>query len=281
MIDSAGIRIAQGQPIACERIEGVNDNMSKSHYHDFYELYFLENGERNHIIQESLYTIHAGQVVIFAPYVMHHSYGEENVSFRRIICYFQPSEIESPELLETLKGSCGVYPQLSAKNQCQIHQILNSMLQEENDDSPFRAEMLHCLLNVLLVSLFRHSTSVPHNTDTPPTQTLIEQVIDYIHTNYYTDISLDSLARQFYISPYHLCREFKRCTNRTLSQYINVTRVMNAQRKIIETDKSITEISVLTGFANLTHFNRVFKQYTGMTPTQYRKLSKSASIPSP
>ena len=56
---------------------------------------------------------------------------------------------------------------------------------------------------------------------------------------------------------------------------------MNAQRKIMETDKSITEIGNLTGFSNITHFNRVFKQYAGLTPSQYRKLSKKASIPSP
>ena len=45
MIDQAGIRMAQGCTFACERISGVNDNMIKSHYHNYYELYFLEEGE--------------------------------------------------------------------------------------------------------------------------------------------------------------------------------------------------------------------------------------------
>ena len=42
MIDQAGIRMAQGCTFACERISGVNDNMIKSHYHNYYELYLLE-----------------------------------------------------------------------------------------------------------------------------------------------------------------------------------------------------------------------------------------------
>ena len=42
MIDQAGILMAQGLGIACERIQGVNDNMSQSHYHEYYEIYYLE-----------------------------------------------------------------------------------------------------------------------------------------------------------------------------------------------------------------------------------------------
>lgn len=276
MIDRAGIRMAQGQVIACERIEGVNDNMSKSHYHDFFELYYLEKGERFHIIRDSVFTIHPGQFVIFAPYVMHHSYGAEDVSFRRILLYFRPSEMQSQELIKAVEAGSGIYT-TDSKNRYTIHQLMELILREEEQESPFKDEYMHNLLNILLVTILRQVAKPIQHMN----QTLIGQVIDYIHNNYYEDISLDLLSRRFYVSPYYLCREFKRCTNRTIIQYINVTRIMNAQRKIMETDKSITEIGNITGFSNITHFNRVFKQYTGLTPSQYRKLSKQASIPSP
>ncbi|NCC80517.1 MAG: AraC family transcriptional regulator, partial [Clostridia bacterium] len=55
MIDYAGIRMTEGQLIACERKEGMNDNMTKSHFHDFYEIYYLEEGGRNIIIEGSIY----------------------------------------------------------------------------------------------------------------------------------------------------------------------------------------------------------------------------------
>ena len=276
MIDQAGIRIAQGQAIACERIEGVNDNMAKSHYHDFYELYYLESGARYHIIQDSVFPISAGQLVIFTPYVMHHSYGSEDVPFKRIVLYFRSSEVQSPELMEALDAGGGVYT-ADARNRYSIHQLMELILREEDGDSPFKEEYMHSLLNVLLVNIFRQGLKPLQHEK----KTLVGQVIDYIHKNYNEDITLELLSRRFYVSPYYLCREFKRCTNRTIIQYINVTRIMNAQRKIMETDKSITEIGNLTGFSNITHFNRVFKQYAGLTPSQYRKLSKKASIPSP
>ena len=93
-------------------------------------------------------------------------------------------------------------------------------------------------------------------------------MIRYIHSHYQEDISLEMLAQMFYISPYYLCREFKKSTNSTIVRYINVTRIMNAQRKFMETSKNITDISRETGFSNLTHFNRVFKSVTFKLRTQ-------------
>ena len=70
---------------------------------------------------------------------------------------------------------------------------------------------------------------------------------------------MNDLAEQFYLSPYYLCREFKKYTNSTIVQYINSLRVGHAQRLFVETDKSVTEISKIVGFSNVTHFNRVYR----------------------
>ena len=186
MIDQAGIMMAQGAAIASERIAGVNDNMTQPHYHNYYEIYYLEEGERYQRIQDELYMLKAGELMLFSPYIMHYSYGAQDMPFRR--------------------------------------------------------------------------------------------VIHYIHYNYAEPITLESLAEQFYISAFHLCREFKAYTNSTVIRYVNVTRIMNAQRMFLETDKNITEISRETGFSNLTHFNRVFKSVTGMTPSGYRKSHRNFEI---
>ena len=84
-------------------------------------------------------------------------------------------------------------------------------------------------------------------------------------------MKLEDLAKKFFISKYHLARLFKQRTNKTVIQYLNTTRVMNAQRKIMETRKSLTEISNETGFASLTHFSRIFKSETNQTPSEYRR----------
>ena len=58
MIDRAGILMDNGARIACHRVEGMNDNMSHSHYHTYFELYFLEGGARHHIMQDPVSYTH-------------------------------------------------------------------------------------------------------------------------------------------------------------------------------------------------------------------------------
>lgn len=258
--------MTEGQLIACERKEGVNDNMTKSHFHDFYEIYFLEEGGRNIIIESDIFSIEPGMFALKAPYVMHHSYGDLNVPFKRIVLYFRPNALTSKELRDAMENSTGTYrPDPSLQRT--MEEILRQMLEEENENPVFKQESMQSLLNAMLVTFLRKA----ENKEESCNKHLIGEVMDFIHENYAENISLEGLAKKFYVSHYYLCREFKRMTNRTIVQYISVTRISNAQRKIMETDLSITEISNLTGFSNVTHFNRVFKKYAGISPSQYRK----------
>lgn len=242
MIDQAGIMMAQGRSIASERIQGVNDNMSKSHYHDYFELYYLEEGERYHIIQDRLYCIHPGEFLIFSPYVMHHSYGQENVPFKRLLVYFAREEVDSKQLLKALEQGTGVYKPDHREKQV-VHRMLDDLLKEQEDPQAYHEDYIHTLLNMALLTIARKiQTPVK-----PEQRNRITDVISYIHQNYQEDISIDQLAQMSYVSPCYLCREFKRYTNSTIIQYVNVTRVMNAQRMFMETDKNITEISRDTG----------------------------------
>lgn len=266
MIDQAGILMAQGSAIACERIAGVNDNMSKSHYHEYFEIYYLEAGERIHVVNDRLYRILPGEFVLFPPYWMHHSFGEENVGFKRIVTYFRADQVCSPAVLLAVKEGGGVYRPAARAGQ-EAHRLLERLLAEQEAPGAFSEEYMQAALNLALMLVLRGERAAQK----PQMQNRISSVIAYIHGHYQEDLSLEKLAGIFYVSPYYLCREFKRYTNRTIVQYINVTRVMNAQRKFMETDKNITEISRETGFSNITHFNRVFKGVTGMTPSGYRR----------
>lgn len=266
MLDKAGFQMAQGASIACERIIGVNDNMSKSHYHDYFELYYLESGERYHIVNNQIYHITSRQFILFPPYVMHHSYGDDNVQFQRVIVYFRPENIHNPDLLDWLMQCDHPFEGDIAQSQI-IRKIINQILEEQTYPKTFTLEYQRAWLNLLAVELMRfHQTKVR-----PLNNTRIGHILDYIHEHYTEDITLEDIAKDSYISTYYMCREFKKATNQTIVQYINTTRIMDAQRQISETDRKITEISDHTGFSNVTHFNRVFKQITGMSPSAYRK----------
>lgn len=269
MLDQAGIRMAQGSLIAAERIAGVNDNMSKSHYHDYYELYFLEQGERHHMEEEQLFHIQKDEFLLFAPYTMHHSYGDIDVPFQRIVLYFRTDSGVNLNILNAIDTQSGIFHP-NEEDLISIHALLNEILMTEQSNDIHKEDALSILLNMLLLRILRVKKIAPaslkHNR--------ITDVINYIHEHYNEDISLEKLGNEFFISPYYLCREFKKYTNRTIIQYLNVTKIMKAQRQIMETDKNLTQIALDNGFSNLTHFNRVFKSVTNRTPSSYRREYK-------
>ncbi len=269
MLDRAGILISQGHSIACERVEGVNDNMSRSHYHDYYEIYFLEREKRCHIMNNEIYEMNAGELMLFAPYVMHHSYSSKDVPFKRIVLYFNEDSIYGDSLKDMLKNKSGLY-RPNAKTVTILHNYLKELLREQQTEGPLHEASMHSLLNCLLITIMRSVTL----SEKPENKNRIAKIIDYLEQNYMKEIHLSDLTSRFYISEFYLCREFKKYTNRTIVQYINATRILNAQRQIMETDYNLTTIASNMGFSSLTHFNRIFKGVTKMSPSEFCKTVK-------
>ena len=266
MIDVAQTSMAAGAACAIAQVTGVNDNMSQSHYHDYFELYFLDSGERYHLMDDKLFKLQAGDCILFPPQTMHRSYGDQDIAFSRVVLYFRPETITSADLLHKLLHSQVVY-RPDNQELHQLRRIIYAMEEEQNSHLDCHDECMQSLLNLVMVQLLRmnqESTGILR-------ETRVTKVIQYIHNHYTEDISLKDLSERFYVSEYYLCREFKKSTKRTIVEYIRQTRIMNAKRLFMETDRNVTEVARETGFSNLTHFNRVFREVADITPSEYRK----------
>ena len=150
----------------------------------------------------------------------------------------------------------------------QILSLLLSLTHEIDVPGKYHDAYICNQLNGLLLNMLRLDfeavKSIP--------KTRSAKAVDYIHNHYMEDISVNQLAEILYVSPYHLCHEFKNATGKTIIQYLNTTRILHAQRLMLETDYNITQISREVGFSNLTHFNRTFKKITGVAPREKKKL---------
>jgi AraC-like DNA-binding protein len=268
MIDNARSMLEEGRHIASERIAGVNDNLHISHYHEFYEIYYLESGERYHLIEDQLYHLTPGQFIIFKPYMLHRSYGDKDMPFCRLLIYFRSGALLSPKLDAVMQAASGAY-QLSAQDNTIFYQCMNRILLEQKSPQQFHAEYLSSLLNTMLIHLLRSKKDPVEQNK----KNRVTKVISYLSKHYAESMSLQELSRQFYVSPYHLCREFKLYANVTIIQYLNAVRIIEAQKMLLSTKKSITQISSEVGFDSITHFERVFKKITGSTPRAARKIN--------
>jgi len=99
----------------------------------------------------------------------------------------------------------------------------------------------------------------------------IKEVCNYIEENCDKDLSLDYISSYIGFSSYYFSRIFKKCTGYSYIEYITQQRVRRAQLLLADSDKYITEISYLCGFKSISTFNRVFRQYRGCSPSQFRK----------
>lgn len=102
---------------------------------------------------------------------------------------------------------------------------------------------------------------------------LMDDIFRYIHQHLTEDLTLEQLEKEFFVSRYHICREFKRTTGQTPHAYIVKAR-LDLCRKLIEQGKPIREVYALGGFGGYNHFFRAFKKEYNMTPGEYYKTLK-------
>lgn len=101
------------------------------------------------------------------------------------------------------------------------------------------------------------------------------QVKDFLHDNFSETIHLETVARIADVHPVHLARVFRRQTGGTIGEYVRRLRVEFACRRIAASTDSFTEIALAAGFADQSHFARIFKNHLGITPGEYRKCARS------
>ena len=102
----------------------------------------------------------------------------------------------------------------------------------------------------------------------------ITQAVAYISLNLDKDLSVESICESLNVSKSVLYRSFHKYMNCTVGEYINDKRIEYAKSMIVNTNKSLQEISDSVGFSNHTYFFKIFKRKEGITPFKYKKLNE-------
>lgn len=97
---------------------------------------------------------------------------------------------------------------------------------------------------------------------------------ELLYENFSEPLTLSSVAHAVGVHPSHLARTFRAHYRRSIGAYIRHLRVEGASRELAETETPLAQIALRAGFFDQSHFSRVFKARTGMTPTQFRAASQ-------
>ena len=100
------------------------------------------------------------------------------------------------------------------------------------------------------------------------------RISKYIYNNYSDNITLQEIAKKEFLSPHYLSHEIKSATGSSFTSLLNLTRVEESVKLLLNTDMSISEICSEVGFSHTRYLNKHFKHYYGCTPLQFRRKNK-------
>lgn len=129
-----------------------------------------------------------------------------------------------------------------------------------------RSELFYCVQNV--VNWMVESNIEYEGNSTVRTMILIDRIKEFITDNLHRHISIDEIAKQFYLTPNYIGQVFRQYTGTTVKSFHNQMRMDTALRMLITGDKTVGEISYQLGFESISYFSRRFKMHYGVSPSQ-------------
>lgn len=256
-------------------------SMKSRHFHDTYELYFLEEGEGYYFIDRETYLVRAGDVVLIKPNQIHKTSMERVARHGRLLLQITEAPMDAFlrgngfMTLEELYDKKGRIVSLGERAGAAVKELMIRVGEEIRDRQRGYDLMVRLNLLELLAVLWRCGEDAPPEREErvaqSPKYQKVQEVAEYLQANPGTRESLDQLAGRFYISRSWLSRIFREVTGFSVSEYANMVRVKRAQKLLAHGDYSVTEISELVGFESITYFERIFRRYTDRTPLGYRR----------
>jgi two-component system response regulator YesN len=101
---------------------------------------------------------------------------------------------------------------------------------------------------------------------------LVNQVVAYIDTHYQLDIGVGSIAEQLKITPNYLSAMFHKRTGTTFVRYLTNIRMLKAQELLTDPNLQIQHVAERVGYYSTRYFTKLFAEYTGATPSEYRRM---------
>lgn len=249
-------------------------NMARMHKHPHYEIYYLARGDRNYYINNEKYRITSGDMALIPPEVKHRAAGKISECFH---VYFD-GHLLPPKVAEAAQTCFRSFVlRVPPIRRSEIEKILSDMCREYEKRGGFLSEqLLTSLLCTLIINLCRISESNAVLGGSPDlVSKSMTDIADYIDRHYADDITSKNLSEHFFLSHAHFCRRFKEAIGFSPAEYINGVRVNEAAKLLNAGSMSVTEIAARTGFSNSNYFGGVFKKYMGVSPREYRTLTRN------
>jgi AraC-like DNA-binding protein/mannose-6-phosphate isomerase-like protein (cupin superfamily) len=259
-----------------KEIERVN-----LHHHDFYECYLFISGDVTYLTEGKIYSLKPGDIILINSTELHQAIiNTHNVPYDRIVLWIDKTFLKSLSTDATNLARCFEDPEKETviradfEIQQNIKTILNRILSIENykgigSDLLYKVYIIDLLVHLNML-LFQNSIKLDVDIKK---NNLIDGIIQYINNHSEDEITIDKLSEQFYLSKYHLLREFKKHSGTTIHKYIVQKKLIQAKELILQGNPIII-VYEQCGFGDYSNFFRAFKNEYGVTPKHFYELMR-------
>lgn len=248
------------------------------HWHDELEIIYVKSGFLTVNISGENYIGKPGDAFVVSPGNLHFMGSQTGTvdyfTFLFPLKYiaFRSDDMLDDKLIEPLNsGHLMISPEIkdTVKEQCEQ---LAGVYAAEIDKS--ESKITNQIKKKIILLQFIHELwkkgFIVEN-DTTGRNTVEKEMVSYIQQNYTGKILLREFGEQFHLSEKYISRYFKEHFHITLSQYVTYLRLEHAKQMLQETDISVTEVAMQSGYQNISYFIRSFKKTYGVSPLKYRK----------
>ena len=248
------------------------------HWHDELEIIYVKSGFLTVNISGENYIGKPGDAFVVAPGNLHFMGSQTGTvdyfTFLFPLKYiaFRTDDMLDDKLIEPLNsGHLMISPEIkdTVKEQCeQLARVYAAEIDES--ESKITGQIRKKIILLQFIHELWKKGFIVEN-DTTGRNTVEKEMVSYIQQNYTGKILLREFGEQFHLSEKYISRYFKEHFHITLSQYVTYLRLEHAKQMLQETDISVTEVAMQSGYQNISYFIRSFKKTYGVSPLKYRK----------
>lgn len=252
------------------------------HYHNFYELIYVLEGEYSALIEDRTYYVKKGDFLLIDRNVMHkyHYVEKKHDSSKRLVLWITREMLDDlsageADLSACFRGqdSCAYHFPIYYEEMLRSFLLKLAMAEIVNMEQPSMRAVLdrgYLTLFFSYLNMLCGRTEYMFAAEESSSHPIVEAVSAYIADHMGETISLEELAEQVHMSKYHFLRRFKELTGLTVHAFVTNKRLIRACSELKEGGRSITEICQDTGFGDYSSFLRNFRKVFGMSPGEYR-----------
>ncbi|MBQ9765709.1 MAG: helix-turn-helix domain-containing protein [Lachnospiraceae bacterium] len=260
---------------------------SDMHSHDFWEISYVYEGGGVCYMGNQSSPVKCGSVLFAAPNTPHcfisHSHKEGSplricsIVFKQnylelFMQNFQNiSELKEHALFNLIEKNAHFSIIVYDDNASNLRHLIWLITHEYNHYTAGSKEIIQAAMLSLFIGITRqYEYQSGNSTDMVTKNLILDELLKYINANYGSRLSLELLASHAHLSREYLCRYFKKQIGINISDYILEVRINKAMEMLRNTTHTITDIGIFCGYPSVSSFQRSFKKYTGITPSEYR-----------